>query len=92
MNKSNVTQSLLAGNAVLLGVLVMLQFSDGGVQTAEAYQETPRRGIPNAAEQRQMMIKKLDDLQASIDATRKSIESGTLNVNVSNIDDLRADG
>jgi hypothetical protein len=87
MNKSNLTPLLLTVNAALLAMLVLLQLTSGGVQSAQA--APPTTGIPNAGEQRQLMLEELEAMRMDVDAMRKSIAGGQLRVTVSNINDLK---
>ncbi|UCD74981.1 MAG: hypothetical protein JSV91_14485 [Phycisphaerales bacterium] len=82
--------AILTVNAVLLSALVWTQLAPRPVmaETATA-QATRRPGIPNAAEQRQKLITAVKDMKASVDSTRKLLESGKLKVEVTNLDEIR---
>lgn len=84
---------ILTVNAVLLSVLIWTQIASRPVleQTAEA-QSPPRIKVPNAADQRQKMIKALNDVKKSVDSTRKLLEGGKLKVRVTNLDEIELEG
>ncbi len=48
-------------------------------------------GIPNAAGQRQKMIEELRLLRQSVDAVNKSINSGNLKMEITNLDKMKSD-
>ena len=85
---------ILTVNAVLLSVLIWTQLAPKPVMadTATAQYNTRRGGIPNAGEQRQKLIKGMQDVKASVDSTRKLLESGKLRVQVTNLDEIRLEG
>ncbi|MEM7227678.1 MAG: hypothetical protein AAF432_02580 [Planctomycetota bacterium] len=84
MDQSRYTSAMLTVNALLLGALVLVKMSSGGgaVQTA-----TAAPGIPNAAQQRQVIIDRIDELTERAEDTNKLIKSGKLRVTVANLDD-----
>jgi anti-sigma28 factor (negative regulator of flagellin synthesis) len=87
----NYLNAILTVNAVLLAVLIWTQAAPMPVEAQSAHAQStsaPRRGIPNAAEQRQKMIAAMQDMKKSVDGLRNSIESGKVKVEVTNLDEI----
>lgn len=80
--------------AILLGVLVWTQVSSRPLlaDSADAQSRTthvePTTGIPNAAQQRDKMVKSLEGMKKSVDKLTKSLEDGKVKVEVSNLDEI----
>jgi hypothetical protein len=90
MRQSTYLNVILTINAALLTGLLWTQFVGAPSLTSQALaQTTPGVGIPNAAEQRQRMIETMREIKASIEVTRKLLESGKVKVEVANIKELR---
>ena len=88
---------ILTVNAALLSALLWTQFAGTEAaafgQSASAYQSPsmpPETGIPNAGAQRQRQIEELQQLRASVDAMKKTLEGGKMKVIVANTDEIRA--
>lgn len=90
---------ILTVNAVLLGGVLWTQVaSHPGLTQSASAQSTPSGapvgqahgvGIPNAGDQRQKMIEALRELTASVESSRKLMESGKLKVQVTNLDQIK---
>jgi hypothetical protein len=86
--------AILTVNAVLLSALIWTQLAPRPLMadTATAQYDARRGGIPNAGEQRQKLIAGMAEVKASVDSTRKLLESGKLKVEVTNLDEIRLEG
>lgn len=92
MRQGTYLNVILTVNAALLGAVAWMQVAGQPalVQSAVAQgQPDPGAGIPNAADQRHKMIEALRELKASVDATKKTIESGKMKVEVTNLDQIK---
>jgi len=83
---------ILTVNALLLAALTWTQIAATPLLASEASADTkrPRIGVPNAAAQRQDMIRAIRDLQRTNDETRRLLESGKIKVQVTNLGELKA--
>lgn len=86
--------TLLSINALLLGGVLWTQLADSPLldRSADAQMRTAiagEPGIPNAAQQREKMIQTMLDMKKSVDSLTKTLESGDLNVEVSNLDEVK---
>jgi len=95
MRRGTYLNVILTVNAVLLGGLVWTQVASRPLFATEAVAQTRSRpsrntGIPNAASQRERMIKALNGMKQSIDATRSAIEGGKFKVEVTNLSEMTA--
>jgi hypothetical protein len=92
MRQGTYLNVILTVHAVLLAGVLWTQVASGPIleQTATAQVGSKEGvGVPNAADQRQKMLEALRDIKASVDSTRKLVESGKLKVEVSNFDQAR---
>ena len=86
--------ALLTINGLLLGALLWTQLADQPLLAGEADAQmrasaSTEGGVPNAAQQRQKMIDALEDMKKSVDAMNKTMESGNLKVEVTNLDEIK---
>jgi hypothetical protein len=93
MRQGTYLNVILTVNAVLLAGALWTQIAGGPVLTQSASAQSPGgrdsgKGIPDAGAQREKMIEALRDLKASVDASRKLLESGKLRVQVTNLDEI----
>lgn len=95
MRKATYLNVILTANAVLLGGLlwthvaetpILAQSASAQVRTSTPPALKPGTGVPNAGMQRDAMIRALQDIQRSVESTRKLLESGGVTVEVSNLD------
>jgi len=84
---------ILTVNAVLLAGIVWTQVAGHPTLARSASAQTgpvsPNQGIPNAADQRQKVIEGIRDLKTSVEAMKRTIESGKLKVEVTNLDQIK---
>jgi hypothetical protein len=82
---------LIATNLALAALVGWTVLGDRApaVSTALAEVQEDPQGIPNAGAQRQKMIDELRMLRQSVDGINKTLMSGKLKVEVSNIDKLK---
>lgn len=93
MRRRNYLNGILTVNAVLLTGLLWVQVAGQPLlaNSATAQVRTKPRGqtpiiMPNASGQRQRMIDELKTLSKSVEALNQQIESGTIKVEVTNLD------
>jgi hypothetical protein len=94
MRRGTYLNVILTVNAVLLTGLLWTQLVDRPLLEAEAAAQSRTKTtqppvIPNAAAQREKMIKAISDLKQSVDTQRKLLESGKLKVTVTNLDEIK---
>ena len=86
--------TILTVVAVLLGVLVWTQVSSRPMlaQEADAQSRSGRHtadvGIPNAAQQRDKMVKSIEQMTKTVNSLSKDIEKGKIKVEVTNLDEI----
>ena len=89
---------ILTVNAVLMGGLLWTQVAATPMFATEAYaQKRSRLGppvptIPNAAVQRDRMLTGLRQVQRSVESISSLLRSGSVSVQVSNLDEISMDG
>ena len=87
--------TILTAVAVLLGVLVWTQVSSRPLLATSAEAQTrtvrvqPPTGIPDAGQQREQMVKAIDNMKKSVDKLSKSIDDGKVRVQVTNLDEIQ---
>src|SRR2546422_10831601 len=95
MRQGTYLNVILTVNAALLTGILWGQCASHAVFSSQAAaQSSGTTGAPslipiNAADQRQKQIEELRDVKGSIDALKKSIESGKVKVEVTNFDQLK---
>ena len=92
MRQGTYLNVILTVNAVLLGGLLWTHVASSPILEQSATAQVGAKdgaGVPNAADQRQKMIEALRDIKASVDSTKKLVESGKLKVEVTNFDQAR---
>ena len=92
MRKRSWSHALLILNVVLATVLLATALN--GPLSPQAASAQATTGIPNAAEQRHELITEMRALRKSVEAFQKLIRSGSVKVEVSNLDAItaRSDG
>ncbi len=95
MRRRNYLNGILTVNAVLLTGLLWVQVAGHPLpaNSATAQVRSKPRGQqivvpPNAAGQRQKMIEGMKTLNQSVEALKQQIESGTIKVEVTNLDEI----
>lgn len=87
--------TLLSMNALLLGGVLWTQLADRPMldSSADAQMRAANTanngGIPDAAQQRENMIQTILEMKKSVDSLTKTLESGDLKVEVSNLDEVK---
>jgi len=82
---------ILTINAGLLAILVWTQVAGRPVVAAAeaaANDPSPSGGIPNASEQRKLMIEALERVQQSVEASNRLLAEGELRVEVMNFHEM----
>ena len=97
MRQSKYLNFILTINALLLAALVWSVAVNQPLLAGEAHATTPQSrtkkartpgGIPNSSQQRNEMVVAMREMKASMDSTRKLLESGNVRVQVTNLRDL----
>lgn len=92
MRRKNYLNGILTVNAALLTGLLWVQLAGQPVfsNTAAAQSSRDRSPVkvPNAASQRQKIIEELGKLSQSVEAMKRHVESGSLKVEVTNLDQI----
>ena len=96
MRRGTYLNAVLTVNAVLLSGLLWTQIAERPLldSSAGAQSRTRPAGvptIPNAAKQRDEMIKAIDELRVAVKAQQRLLESGKVRVEVTNLDDIKID-
>ena len=94
MQRTTYLNVILTVNAGLLSVLVWTQLSSRPLlaQTAEAQISSgATAGIPNAAGQREQMIRHLDRINRNMESMAKLMESGKAKVEVTNLSEIKVE-
>ncbi len=93
MRQRNYLNVILTANAVLLAGLLWTQVADtpllatsASAQNRTKYASPPT--IPNAAKQRNDLLRAVQSLQASVDGLKRSVEGG-IRVQVTNFDEVK---
>ncbi len=95
MRQGTYLNVILTVNAVLLAGLVWTQVAETPLlaETASAQNRSrlgpPVPNVPNAAKQREKIVASVDRLKASVDETRRLLQSGGLEVKVTNLDEIK---
>jgi hypothetical protein len=94
MRQGTYLNVILTVNAALLSVLAWTQLAGRPLLADDAAAQAgasagDKGSMINAAEQRQRMIEALTDLKKAVEATRTTVESGRLRVEVTNLDQIR---
>ena len=79
--------------AVLLAALLWTNLAGRPLFSSEATAQVRTKGpsiptVPNAARQRDEILKALRDIRASVEATRSTVESGGIKVRVTNLNEF----
>ena len=92
MRRRTYLNGILTVNAVLLAGLMWVQVGGqpmlANTATAQVRTKPAKVHVPNSANQRQKMIDELRDLSQSMEALKKQLDSGTIKVEVTNLDQL----
>ena len=89
MRRTSYLNVILTVNALLLAALLWTQVADRPVLAKPAIAEPP--SMPNAAEQRQKIINALQDLEQSVSESTRLLESGKLEVQVTNLHEIQSE-
>ena len=82
---------VLTAVTILLAALLWTQFSgQGGMVRSSFAADRNGSGVPDAGEQRERMIREIQELRNTLEATRKLMESGRAKVQVTNLDQIDA--
>jgi hypothetical protein len=91
MKREQYLNVILTINALLLASLIWTQVADQPVlaTTVEAQSaRNPPVRVPNAAEQRKRIADEILSLKKTLEATQKMLETTTLKVEVTNLDQM----
>ncbi len=95
MKRMSYLNVVLSVNAVLLAAMlcVLLSGSSLGPSQASAQMGMARigNGVPDAGAQRLRIIEALERIEATVAATRATLEDGRTRVEVTNLDDIEID-
>jgi hypothetical protein len=84
---------ILTVNAILLAALVWTQVAGSPLLAEQAAAQKDRAGggMATAGAQRLRMVEALKDVQRSVEASKRLLESGKVRVQVTNLDEIRID-
>ena len=90
MKRDQYLNVILTINALLLATLIWVQVAERPVLAESATAQDSRNPIkvPNAANQRKQIADEVKTLTKTLEETRKMLESTTLKVEVTNIDQM----
>ena len=82
---------VLTALTIVLAALLWTQFaSGGGVARSSFASDRSPDGIPDAGEQRERIVRELQEIRGTLEATRQLMESGRAKVQVTNLDQIDA--
>jgi hypothetical protein len=89
MRQGRYLNVILTVNAALLSALVWNGIAERPLLSTQAHAQGVPEGVPNAGMRRQQVIDGLRDVRSQLDGMRRTLESGAVKVQVTNLDELK---